>query len=305
MVRALREPKREPAAADALQQYRDSIEQYQPLSREQEEELAGRIRTGDDDALRQLVLANLKFAVTIALKYTGRGLTPMELISEANTGLFEAAKRFDEARGYKFISYAVWWIRQSIHEALGKVGSVARFSANRWTDYKKLRSEAERMTGIDGREPTFDEVAERLGFDDERVQHALNVSAPDVSLDAFVTEEGGVDWGSLLPAIDAGFEVEFEYDSLKQVLRESMSVLSEREAYILNRYFGLDGEPAISLENISDFVGVTRERTRQLRNQALDKIREHAGESLEDFLEPSTTLMQVGVRRDPSTTTEG
>jgi len=303
MVRTLREPSGETASADAVQQYRQSIEHFQPLSRERETELAVRIRGGDEEATQELVLANLKFAVTIALKYTGRGLTPMELISEANIGLFEAAKRFDEARGYKFISYAVWWIRQSIHEALGRVGSVARFSANRWTDFKKLRSEADRMTGLDGREPTFEEVADRLGFDDERVQHALNVSLPDVSLDAPVSDgEGSTDWSSFLPAIDASFEVEFEYEGLKRVVRESMSVLSEREAYILNRYFGLDGEPPVSLEEISGFVGVTRERTRQLRNQALNTIRDHVGDALEDYLEPTTAFTPVGVRRDASTT---
>ena len=303
MVSILREPSGETASADAVQQYRHSIERYQPLSRERETELALRIRAGDEGAEQELVLANLKFAVTIALKYTGRGLTPMELISEANLGLFEAARRFDEKRGYKFISYAVWWIRQSIHDALGRVGNISRYSANRWTDFKKLRGEADRITGLDGREPTFDEVADRLGFDDERVQHALNVSLPDVSLDALVSnEEGSADWGSFLPAIEAGFEVEFEYEGLKRVLRESMSVLSEREAYILKRYFGLDGEPPVSLEEISGFVGVTRERTRQLRNQALDRIREHAGDALEDYLEPATAFTPVGVRRDASTT---
>lgn len=303
MVRTLREPSGETASADAVQQYRQSIEHFQPLSRERETELAVRIRGGDEEATQELVLANLKFAATIALKYTGRGLTPMELISEANLGLFEAAKRFDEARGYKFISYAVWWIRQSIHEALGRVGSIARFSANRWTDFKKLRAEADKMTGLDGREPTFDEVADRLGFDDERVQHALNVSLPDVSLDAPVSsEEGSTDWSSFLPALDASFEVEFEYEGLKRVVRESMSVLSEREAYILNRYFGLDGEPPVSLEEISGFVGVTRERTRQLRNQALNTIRDHAGDALEDYLEPTTAFTPVGVRRDAATT---
>ena len=220
----------------------------------------------------------------------------MELVSEANFGLFEAASRFDETRGYKFISYAVWWIRQSIHEALGQVGRAARYSANRWTDYKKLRAEADRQATTDGRELSLGQVAERLGFDDDRLKYALSASAPDVSLDAPAFPDQGeeaTDWGSLLPALDASFELEFEFDTLKQVLRDSMAVLSRREAYILNRYFGLDGEPPISLEEIGHFVGVTRERTRQLRNQALDKIREHSGESLVDFIEPATASRSI------------
>ena len=268
-----------------LHSYRNSIEKYEPLTKRREAELAARIRSGDDEARNELIQANLKFVVSVARKYVGRGLSLPELVSEGNEGLFKAAERFDENRGYKFITYAVWWIRQSIHNALRQRRRVTGFSAKQWEDFKKIRNKADELAELPTEGSTFESVSEELGFTPDRVAHALGASRSEVSLDAPVVEHSSdVSWVSMLASTD---DVDADYDrkAMMDEVRGSLRTLDEREARILRLYYGLEGERPMNLEKIGAVLGVTRERTRQIRNTALEKIRAACGDSLSEFCE--------------------
>ena len=266
-----------------LGSYWNSIEKFAPLTREREAEAARRIRAGDVEALWELVQANLKFVVSIARKYEGRGLSLPELVSEGNQGLLKAAERFDESRGCKFITYAVWWIRQAMHEALRRRRRVTDFSAKQWDDYKRIRHRADQLANLLGDGPSIETVSEELGFDRDRTNHALGASLREVSLDAPVFEHrGDTTWLSTLAAAD-DVDAEWEQEAMRERVRASLGVLNEREERILRLYYGLDGEPPMKLEEIGGLIGVTRERTRQIRNRALEKIRQRCGDYLSEF----------------------
>ena len=268
---------------DPIELYWEKIKHYEPLSRDAEAELARRIRKGDEMAFQRLVEANLRFVVSIAQEYTGRGLSLLELISEGNMGLIKAVSRFDEQRGFKFITYAVWWIRQSIHSALTKSKGGTAQTRGSLGDYKRIKKESRNLGQLLGEEPSLEELSEQIGFDIERTERALRTAVPDLSLDAPVFEEGGISWDSLLVAEDANIEEEFERKALSYATQRSLEILDEREAFIIRRYFGLDGKAPIYLEEIGVLLGITRERTRQLRNRAIEKIRHHYGNTLAEF----------------------
>jgi RNA polymerase primary sigma factor len=271
------------AALDPIKQYWKSIELCQPLSQEREAELARRGQAGDERAFDELVTANLRFVVSTALKYSGRGLSIPELVSEGNMGLIKAARRFDPEHNCKLITYAVWWIRESIHSALRRAKGATTLTASRLVDFKRLRREADDLSQELGIELSLQEASDRMGFDPDRTHELLNASMPDLSLDAPISERGAATWETQFAAEGDSAEDDLEREALEAVVRGSLEVLNEREEYIVRRYFGLDGKDAETLQEVGSALGVTRERARQLRNRALEKIRERHGDVLMDF----------------------
>ena len=272
------------AALDPIKQYWGSIEYCKPLSQEQEAELARRGQAGDEGAFHQLVTANLRFVVSVALQYNGRGLSIPELVSEGNMGLIKAARRFDPERNCKLITYAVWWIRESIHSALRRAKGSTTLTANRLVDFKRLKRQANDLSQNLGMELSLLETSERMGFDSDRTHELLNAATPDLSLDAPLFERGKTTLEMQFAAEGDSVEDELEREALADIVRESLQALDEREQYIVRRYFGLDDKSSETLEEVGATLGITRERARQLRNRALQKIRERHGDTLVDFV---------------------
>ncbi|MCC7262778.1 MAG: RNA polymerase sigma factor RpoD/SigA [Candidatus Latescibacteria bacterium] len=271
---------RPPGVPTSTEVYWREIQRYRPLSRAEEADLVQRARQGDDEASQKLVQANLRFVVSVAKHYANHGLSFIELVSEGNYGLMEAVKRFDETRGFKFITYAVWWIRQAILKALAEQGKIARPPMSQLNDLQKVEKQTSLLAQRLGRDPTLEEVAASAKISLDRARNALETGQRDLSLDmpVYPGEED-----SLLSIFDAGIkslEEDLERDHLNQALRTSMKVLDAREHQIIRAYFGLDGSAPMTLEKIGEGLSLTRERVRQLRDRALEKIRLHCGEKL-------------------------
>ena len=260
--------------------YWRDIQHFQPLSRQREIELVTKARSGDECAMHQMVEANLRFVVRIARGYHGRGLSFMELISEGNLGLLEAVQRFDETRGFKFITYAVWWIRQAMLRALAEHGKIARPPLSRVNDLQKV----ERWTGILaqklGRDPTPEEIANSAELSLERTHNALYMAQPDVSLDVPTVPDERDPLMATFAACTPDPADCYERAALSHTLRTCLDLLDRRERLVVRAYFGLDDQDPQTLERIGVQLGLTRERVRQLRDEALDKMRIHAGDLL-------------------------
>ncbi|NOZ57918.1 MAG: sigma-70 family RNA polymerase sigma factor, partial [Calditrichaeota bacterium] len=258
----------------SIEKYLEEIGNYSPLPPEEEIRLARRIRKGDEEALDKLVKANLRFVISVAKEYQGQGLPLQDLISEGNLGLIKAAQRFDETRGFKFISYAVWWIRQSILQALAEQSRVVRLPLNRVGAINKVGRALEQLEKEYGREPSMQELAEKMEMTAYEVADVLKTSARHLSLDEPFNEEDG---NSLLDVIesdrydppDAGLMRE----SLRQEIEKVLSTLKPREAEIIKLYFGLDGDRPLTLEEIGEYFQLTRERVRQIKDKALRRLR--------------------------------
>ena len=274
---------RSPSTTDAAELYWREIKDTEPLSREREVELFTRLRRGDESARQRIIEANLRFVVSVARDYKDYGLSLVELISEGNVGLLEAVKRFDETRGFKFITYAVWWIRQAILKALALQGRIARPPMSQINDLQKIEREAGRLAQSLGRTPTGAEIAERVDISAERTRNAMDVSQQDLSFDAPAYPGEGDSLLSLHPAPQDGVDDLFEEAEMRDRLSSCLRLLDERESEIVRAYFGLGGGEPRTLEQIGDSLGVTRERVRQLRNRALEKLRENCGEVLAEF----------------------
>ncbi|MDZ7372360.1 MAG: RNA polymerase sigma factor RpoD/SigA [candidate division KSB1 bacterium] len=258
----------------SIEKYLEEIGNYSPLSPEEEIELARRIRKGDEEALEKLVKANLRFVISVAKEYQGQGLPLQDLISEGNLGLIKAAQRFDETRGFKFISYAVWWIRQSILQALAEQSRVVRLPLNRVGAINKVGRALEQLEKEFGREPSMEELADKMEMTAYEVADVLKTSARHLSLDEPFDEEDG---NSLLDVIesdrydppDAGLMRE----SLRQEIEKVLKTLKPREAEIIKLYFGLEGDRPLTLEEIGEYFQLTRERVRQIKEKALRRLR--------------------------------
>ena len=260
--------------AQSLDKYLQEIGKVNLLTPEQEVELAIKIKQGDPQALEKLTKANLRFVVSVAKQYQNQGLSLGDLINEGNLGLIKAARRFDETRGFKFISYAVWWIRQSILQALAEQSRIVRLPLNRvgvlnriGRAYRNLEQEYER-------EPSAEELATELEMDADDVSENLQISGRHVSVDApFSGDEENrlldVLENEDLPAPDATLIDE----SLKEEVERALSKLSEREAAVVRLYFGLDDDQPMTLEEIGDKFNLTRERVRQIKEKALRRLR--------------------------------
>ena len=258
----------------SLECYLRDIGRYPLLSRQDEIQLAERIRQGDDAALHQLVRANLRFVVTVAKQYLGQGLSLPDLINEGNIGLMKAAGRFDERRGFKFISYAVWWVRQSILQALSDQSRVVRLPQNRAVVLHRVnRAQAELQQRL-GRTPNCEEIAEFTQIRLEEVEEALHIGLPDVCLDQMVSESDSRSIGETIPDRSAGPEEPLWDRSRREDLDRCLDRLPGREAEILRLYFGLGDTEPLTLEEIGQRLDLTRERIRQLKERALARLRE-------------------------------
>ena len=258
----------------SLDQYLRDISVYSLISREQEVELAKAIRVGDQEALDSLVRSNLRFVVSVAKKYQNQGVSLSDLINEGNLGLIRAAHKFDETKGIKFISYAVWWIRQAILQALAEQSRIVRVPLNRAGTLHRIGKRANALLQELGREATHAEIADGMDITVEEVAKTMSISQAHLSLDAPMTpgeDNKLLDYlpDNLNPAPD---EQTFE-KALTEAVEESLASLKEREAKILRLYFGLDGEEAMTLEQIGALLGITRERVRQIKEKALSRLR--------------------------------
>ena len=244
------------------------------LTPEEEVELVRRARSGDDEALDHLLRANLRFVVTVAKKYQGRGLSLADLINEGNYGLVHAAKRFDETRGFRFISYAVWWIRQAITRALTQQSRLVRLPSSRVHIISRVRHAEGRLQQHFGRPPTPGEISEELDMDLETVIDALTVPREAISMDTpFGDEDGATYMDFLSDEDDVVPDDHLIEESRRQAIEEALAQLPEREALVTRLFYGI-GEPhAMSLEEIATQLNLSAERVRQLREKALLKLR--------------------------------
>jgi RNA polymerase primary sigma factor len=270
----------------SLDQYLRDISAYPLISREEEADLARRIRTGDQEALDKLVRSNLRFVVSVAKKYQNQGVSLSDLINEGNLGLIRAAHKFDETKGIKFISYAVWWIRQAILQALAEQSRIVRVPLNRAGTLHRIGKRANSLLQELGREATHAEIAEGMDLSEEEVAKTMSISQAHLSLDAPLTpgeDNRLLDYlaDNVNPTPD---EQTFE-KALTEAVEESLSGLKERESKILRLYFGLDGEEPMTLEQIGALLGITRERVRQIKEKALSRLRHVSrARALESFL---------------------
>ncbi len=269
----------------ALDQYLRDVSRHELITPDKEKELGALAQKGDQEAIQELARANLRFVISVAKKYQNRGVSLTDLIQEGNVGLVTAARKFDPEQGVKFISYAVWWIRQAILASLANHGRAVRVPLNRASDLARIFREKERLKQEKGREPKTEELAEATFLTPELVESLQTLNAAEIRLDApigdsedsqlverFITEEA------------AEPEVEVESRLLTETITDALSTLEARDAKVLRLYFGLEGEREHTLEEIGNMLGVTRERIRQLRDRALRRLRDgEKGNALESF----------------------
>jgi RNA polymerase primary sigma factor len=260
--------------SQSLDKYLQEIGKVDLLTPDEEVELAKRIREGDKYALEKLTKANLRFVVSVAKQYQNQGLSLGDLINEGNLGLIKAAQRFDETRGFKFISYAVWWIRQSILQALAEQSRIVRLPLNRVGSLNKISKTFSELEQKFEREPSPDELAEVLEVTTSEVVDTLKISGRHVSMDApFVQGEEN----SLLDVLENEGEESPDTglisDSLRKEIQRALSTLTQREADVVTLYFGLNGESALTLEEIGEKFNLTRERVRQIKEKAIRRLR--------------------------------
>lgn len=269
----------------ALDQYLRDVSRHELITPEEEKRLGAMAQEGDEEAIQALAKANLRFVISVAKKYQNRGVSLTDLIQEGNVGLVTAARKFDPEQGVKFISYAVWWIRQAILASLANQGRPVRVPLNRASDLARIFREKERLKQELGREPTSYELGRAARLTPELVESLQTLNAAEIRLDApigdsedsqlverFITEEAPEP------------EVEVENRLLHEAISKALGNLEERDAEVLKMYFGLEGEREHTLEEIGNHLGVTRERIRQLRDRALRRLAEgDCGEALRSF----------------------
>jgi RNA polymerase primary sigma factor len=269
----------------ALDQYLREVSKHALLTPAQEIELGARALAGDEDAVQKLVRANLRFVISVAKKYQNRGVSLIDLIQEGNVGLVTAARKFDPDQGVKFISYAVWWIRQAILSALANQGRAVRVPLNRASDLARIFRERERLKQELRRDPTNEEVASAAHLTPEMVTQLQTLNSSEIRLDAPI---GDTDDSQLVERfiVEEAYEPELAVEErmLAEQIERALDTLSPRDARVLRLYFGLEGDREHTLEEIGNMLGVTRERVRQLRDRALKRLREgDLGTALESF----------------------
>jgi len=261
---------------DSVGLYFNDVEKILPVTPEEECELAKKIRAGDKAALDRLVSANLRFVISIAKKYAGGALTLNDLISEGNAGLIEAAKRFDETRGFKFISYAVWWIRQAMLLANGNHERMIRLPMNQVIAITKINQSKSKLTQKLERDPTMDELAKDTGLTLSKIVENISVTPPILSLDKTINEDTNSILLDLIADKDSGNDADqMERHDLSYELKTFMSKkLTRREQFILEKIFGIGTGIPISMEEVAYLLDLSKERVRQLKDQALKKLRQ-------------------------------
>ena len=259
--------------SESLEKYLQEISREELLTTDEEVELAQRIRNGDKKALEKLTKANLRFVVSVAKQYQNQGLSLPDLINEGNLGLIKAAEKFDETRGFKFISYAVWWIRQSILQAIAEQSRIVRLPLNQVGSVNKINRALNKFEQVNERRPSVDEISEEVDLPKEKIDEAININGRHVSVDAPFSEG---DESSLLdvlinddsPMADRTLVLE----SLKAEINTALKSLTERERNIVEAFFGIN-QPELTLEEIGVKFGLTRERVRQIKEKAIRRLR--------------------------------
>jgi RNA polymerase primary sigma factor len=267
-------PEERTASLDSLNVYIRDIAKFKPLSADDEKALGRRIREGDMDALRTLVESNLRFVVHYAKRYRGLGLSYGDLIHEGTLGLMEAARRFDPERNVKFISYAVWWVRQAIFHSLSEHARVFRLPQKLSGQVSRLQSAREKLKSELERAPTTEELAARTRLAKEDVEQLLLAAGDDVSLSTAVGEDGNLELGDTLEQDSVpSVELEMIRDSFSRRIQEMVGGLDEKEREVIRMRFGLDGEDPRTLQEIGEAMGLSRERIRQIESRAKEKLR--------------------------------
>jgi RNA polymerase primary sigma factor len=279
-------PRRKPAArraaggptraltGDSLNAYIREISKFRPLSGDEEKELARRIRDGDQDALQRLVEANLRFVVSYCKRYRGLGLSFLDLIHEGSMGLMEAAKRFDPERNVKFISYAVWWVRQAIFHALSEQHRIFRLPQKLSGQVSKVGNARDKLANELDRAPTTAELAKRTDLSEHEVENALKVAGDDLSLSSAVGEDGTLELGDTIEQDTVpSVERQLMRSSFEEQIRSLVAELDEKERQVISMRFGLDGEDPRTLQEIGEALGLSRERIRQIESKAKEKLR--------------------------------
>ncbi|MBO4719598.1 MAG: RNA polymerase sigma factor RpoD/SigA [Prevotella sp.] len=259
--------------SEALDKYLQEIGKEEMISVEEEVELAQRIRKGDRKALERLTKANLRFVVSVAKQYQNQGLSLPDLINEGNLGLIKAAEKFDETRGFKFISYAVWWIRQSILQAIAEQSRIVRLPLNQVGSVNKINKVLSKFEQENERRPSVEEISEKLDIPEEKVDEAMSVNSRHVSVDApFVDGEDN----SLLDVLindDAPMaDKVLVMESLKAEINNALKMLNERERNVIEAFYGIN-QPELTLEEIGSKYNLTRERVRQIKEKAIRRLR--------------------------------
>lgn len=259
----------------ALDKYLNDIGKITMLSVEEEAQLARRIREGDNDALERLTSANLRFVVSVAKQYQNQGLSLIDLINEGNVGLMKAARRFDETKGFKFISYAVWWIRQSILQSIVEHSRIVRLPLNKVGSYNKVNEAFLSFVQEFEREPTHEELADILEMSPKEIGNMLRGNNRHVSFDAPISGEDGD--STMLDVIPSGENSSPDNHLMEQSLKEEvahgLAMLSDREVQVIEAYYGLNGNKPLTLEEIGENYGLTRERVRQIKERAIRRLR--------------------------------
>lgn len=271
--------------SEALERYLQDISKEEMVSTDEEVELAKRIRQGDKNALERLVKANLRFVVSVAKQYQGQGLELTDLINEGNVGLINAAMKFDETRGFKFISYAVWWVRQSILQALADKSRLVRLPLNQIGYVSKVNHFYHDFMQKNNRAPTLDEVADALGMEKSKVNAALLTSGKHISMNVPLIDDEDSCLLDLLTNDDKGnADSSLISDSLKEEVHHALDLLPERESQVIRMYFGIN-TPELSLEEIGEKLNLSRERVRQIKEKALTLLRNaQIGSVLKEYL---------------------
>ena len=257
----------------SLDKYLQEISKEEMVSAEEEVELAQLIRKGDKKALERLTRANLRFVVSVAKQYQNQGLSLPDLINEGNLGLLKAAERFDETRGFKFISYAVWWIRQSILQAISEQSRIVRLPLNQVGSVNKINREISKFEQENERRPSVHEIADNIDLPQEKIDDAMNISGRHLSVDApFSDAEDGSLLDVLINEDIPPTDVSLVSESLKSEIQAALSVLNERERNVIEASYGL-GMQELTLEEIGEKYGLSRERVRQIKEKAIRKLR--------------------------------
>ena len=259
--------------SDSLDKYLQEIGHEELITVEEEVELAQRIRKGDRKALERLTKANLRFVVSVAKQYQNQGLSLPDLINEGNMGLIKAAEKFDETRGFKFISYAVWWIRQSILQAIAEQSRIVRLPLNQVGSVNKINRILNKFEQENERRPSIDEIAEKTDLPEDKIEDAMKVPGKHISVDAPIVDGEENSLLDLLASTDTPTtDNELVLESLREEIAEALQALNERERNVIEAFFGIN-QQEMTLEELGDKYGLTRERVRQIKEKAIRRLR--------------------------------
>ena len=264
----------------SLDKYLQEIGHEELLTTDQEVELAQRIRKGDKRALERLTKANLRFVVSVAKQYQNQGLSLPDLINEGTVGLIKAAEKFDETRGFKFISYAVWWIRQSILQAIAEQSRLVRLPLNQVGSVNKITRELNKFEQEHERKPSVDEIAERVDLPEDKIADAMKANSRHVSMDAPIADGEDSSMIDFLAGDSSNTDRELAIESLKAEVSRILKLLTDKEQKVLRAFFGIDGSPEMTLDEIGEKYNLTRERVRQIKEKALRRLRHNTKNKL-------------------------